>query len=142
LPSSGKVLTGGVDSLALIRPKKFFGSARNTEEGGSLTIIATALIETGSKMDDFIFEELKGTGNSEIMLSREIAEKRIFPAIHISKSGTRRSDVFIDKNKLQKIQLLEAFLSNMDDQSEAIKLLIDRISINPGNRELLINLQN
>lgn len=140
VPSSGKILTGGVDPAALLKPKKFFGSARNTEEGQSLTIISTCLTETGSKMDDFIFEELKGTGNAEIMLNRDISNKRIFPAIDIAKSGARRADLFVVESKLNKIRMLETFLSNMDDQSEAIKLLIDRIRINPGNRELLINM--
>lgn len=141
VPSSGKVLTGGVDPVALIKPKKFFGSARNTEEGGSLTIIATGLVETGSKMDDFIFEELKGTGNAEIRLKREISQKRIFPAIDISQSGARRPDLFIDETKLNKLKILETFLSNMEDQGDAIKLLIDRIRTSIDNKNLLMNMQ-
>jgi transcription termination factor Rho len=140
VPSSGKVLTGGVDPVALIRPKKFFGSARNTEEGGSLTIIATCLVETGSKMDEFIFEELKGTGNAEMRLSRTISQKRIFPAVDISQSGARRTDLFVPENKLSKMRILETFLSNMDDSSEAAKLLIDRIRTSRENRDLLVNM--
>ena len=102
IPSSGKVLTGGVDAHALERPKRFFGAARNIEEGGSLTIISTALIETGSKMDDVIYEEFKGTGNQEITLDRRIAEKRVFPAMNIKKSGTRREERLMDEDKLRK----------------------------------------
>jgi transcription termination factor Rho len=142
VPSSGKILTGGVDPVALVRPKRFFGSARNTEEGGSLTIISTGLVETGSKMDDFIFEELKGTGNAELRLSREISQKRIFPAIEISQSGARRPDLFVESTTLAKMRILETFLSNMDDQAEAAKLLIDRIRTSKTNRELLINMQS
>lgn len=140
VPSSGKVLTGGVDPVALIRPKKFFGSARNTEEGGSLTIVATCLVETGSKMDDFIFEELKGTGNAEIRLSRAIAQKRIFPAVEVPQSGARRTDLFVPEIKLNKMKILETFLSNMGDPGEATKLLIDRVRTSRENRELLINM--
>lgn len=121
-PSSGKVLTGGVDSNALQRPKRFFGAARNVEEGGSLTIIATALVETGSKMDDIIFEEFKGTGNAEIYLDRKISEKRIYPAINIIRSGTRREELLIDSNYLQKAWLLRKVLHSMEE-SESMKFL-------------------
>lgn len=122
IPSSGKVLTGGVDANALQRPKRFFGAARNIEEGGSLTIIATALIETGSKMDDIIFEEFKGTGNSEIYLDRKISEKRVYPSINITKSGTRREELLISQNELQKIWILRKLLHPMDE-TEAIEFL-------------------
>lgn len=131
-PSSGKVLTGGVDSNALQRPKRFFGSARNIEEGGSLTIIATALVETGSKMDDIIFEEFKGTGNSEIYLDRKISEKRIYPAINIAKSGTRREELLTDFNYLQRIWLLRKILHSMED-SEAMKFLIKNLNDSKTN---------
>ena len=113
VPSSGKVLTGGVDANALQRPKRFFGAARNIEEGGSLTIIATALIDTGSRMDEVIFEEFKGTGNSETILDRKISEKRIFPAIDITKSGTRREELLFDKNDLQKMNVLRRIIAPM-----------------------------
>ena len=140
VPSSGKILTGGVDPAALIRPKKFFGSARNTEEGGSLTIVATSLLETGSKMDDFIFEELKGTGNAEIRLSRNISKKRVFPAIDISQSGARRTDMFIPVPMLTKLKIMETFLSNMEDQTEAIKLILEKIRTSRSNKELLLHM--
>ena len=113
VPSSGKVLTGGVDANALQRPKRFFGAARNIEEGGSLTIIATALIDTGSRMDEVIFEEFKGTGNSEIVLDRKVADKRVFPAMDILKSGTRKEDLLVDKNDLQKTYVLRRILNPM-----------------------------
>lgn len=131
-PSSGKVLTGGVDSNALQRPKRFFGSARNIEEGGSLTIIATALIETGSKMDDVIFEEFKGTGNSEIYLDRKISEKRIYPAINIIKSGTRREELLINSVDLQKIWLLRKILHPMEEV-EAMEFLIKHLKNSKTN---------
>ncbi len=131
-PSSGKVLTGGVDSAALQRPKRFFGAARNIEEGGSLTIIATALIETGSKMDDIIFEEFKGTGNSEIYLDRKISEKRIYPAINIGKSGTRREELLNDFNGLQRTWLLRKVLNSMED-SEAMKFLLKHLKESKTN---------
>lgn len=140
VPSSGKILTGGVDPAALVKPKKFFGSARNTEEGGSLTIVATSLLETGSKMDDFIFEELKGTGNAEIRLSRNIAKKRVYPAIDISQSGARRTDMFIQDTTLNKLKIMEAFLSNMEDQTEAIKLILEKIRTSRSNKELLLHM--
>ncbi|HGG60864.1 MAG TPA: transcription termination factor Rho, partial [Gammaproteobacteria bacterium] len=115
IPSSGKVLTGGVDANALQRPKRFFGAARNIEEGGSLTIIATALIDTGSKMDEVIYEEFKGTGNSELHLDRKISEKRVYPAININRSGTRREELLTDDDELQKLWILRKFLHSMDD---------------------------
>ena len=126
VPSSGKVLTGGVDANALQRPKRFFGAARNIEEGGSLTIIATALIDTGSKMDEVIFEEFKGTGNSELVLDRKVADKRTFPAIDIAKSGTRKEDLLVPKNELQKVYVLRRILSPMGT-SDAIEFLLDKL---------------
>ena len=113
VPSSGKVLTGGVDANALQRPKRFFGAARNIEDGGSLTIISTALIDTGSRMDEVIFEEFKGTGNSEIILDRKVADKRIYPAIDITKSGTRKEEILLDKDELQKMYVLRRILNPM-----------------------------
>ncbi|MDO9393164.1 MAG: transcription termination factor Rho, partial [Methylotenera sp.] len=126
IPSSGKVLTGGVDANALQRPKRFFGAARNIEEGGSLTIIATALVDTGSRMDDVIYEEFKGTGNMEIHLDRKMAEKRQYPAINVNKSGTRREELLIEKDVLQKIWVLRKLLYPMDDL-EAMEFLLDKI---------------
>ena len=126
VPSSGKVLTGGVDANALQRPKRFFGAARNVEEGGSLTIIATALIDTGSRMDDVIFEEFKGTGNSEIHLDRRIAEKRVFPAVNINRSGTRREELITATDELQKMWILRKLLHPMDELA-AVEFLIDRM---------------
>jgi len=126
VPSSGKVLTGGVDANALHRPKRFFGAARNIEEGGSLTIIATALVDTGSKMDDVIYEEFKGTGNMEIHLDRRIAEKRIYPAINVNRSGTRKEDLLIEPDELQKIWVLRKVLHPMDEVA-AIELLIGKM---------------
>lgn len=131
-PSSGKVLTGGVDANALQRPKRFFGAARNVEEGGSLTIIATALIETGSKMDDVIFEEFKGTGNSEIFLDRKLSEKRIYPSINILKSGTRREELLMNFNDLQKIWVLRKILHTMDDV-DSIEFLIRHLKNSKTN---------
>lgn len=126
IPSSGKVLTGGVDANALQRPKRFFGAARNIEEGGSLTIIATALIDTGSRMDDVIYEEFKGTGNMEIHLDRRMAEKRIYPAINVNRSGTRREELLVGQDQLQKIWVLRKLLYPMDDL-EAMEFLLDKI---------------
>ena len=134
VPSSGKVLTGGVDANALQRPKRFFGAARNIEEGGSLTILATALIDTGSKMDEVIYEEFKGTGNMEVHLDRRIAEKRIYPAININRSGTRREDLLTDKEELQKLWILRKFLHGMDDL-EAIEFLLGRLQSTKTNAE-------
>ena len=127
VPSSGKVLTGGVDANALQRPKRFFGAARNIEEGGSLTIISTALIDTGSRMDEVIFEEFKGTGNSEIVLDRKIADKRVYPAIDIMKSGTRKEELLIENEQLQKIYVLRRILDPMGT-TDAIEFLIDKLS--------------
>jgi transcription termination factor Rho len=134
VPSSGKVLTGGVDANALQRPKRFFGAARNIEEGGSLTIIATALVDTGSRMDDVIYEEFKGTGNMEIHLDRRMAEKRQYPAINVNKSGTRREELLIEKEILQKIWVLRKLLYPMDDL-EAMEFLLDKIKSTKNNAE-------
>ncbi|WP_370931441.1 transcription termination factor Rho [Bartonella sp. DGB1] len=135
IPSSGKVLTGGVDANALQRPKRCFGAARNIEEGGSLTIIATALVDTGSRMDEVIFEEFKGTGNSEIMLDRKLADKRIFPAMDILKSGTRKEDLLLDKKDLQKIFVLRrAVLSSMNT-TDSIEFLINKLKQTKSNTE-------
>ena len=133
-PSSGKVLTGGVDANALQRPKRFFGAARNIEEGGSLTIIATALIDTGSRMDEVIFEEFKGTGNSELVLDRKISDKRVFPAIDILKSGTRKEDLLIDKVDLQKTFVLRRILNPMGTM-DAIEFLVDKLKQTKNNAE-------
>ena len=134
VPSSGKVLTGGVDANALQRPKRFFGAARNIEEGGSLTIIATALVDTGSRMDDVIYEEFKGTGNSEIHMERKIAEKRIFPAINIDRSGTRREELLTKPDELQKTWILRKLLHPMDEVA-AMEFLIDRLKATKTNAE-------
>ncbi|HLA75693.1 MAG TPA: transcription termination factor Rho [Gammaproteobacteria bacterium] len=134
IPSSGKVLTGGVDANALQRPKRFFGAARNIEEGGSLTIIATALIDTGSRMDDVIYEEFKGTGNMEIHLDRKIAEKRIYPAIHINRSGTRREELLTKPDELQKMWILRKLLHSMDELA-AMEFLLDRLKATKTNAE-------
>ncbi len=134
VPSSGKVLTGGVDANALQRPKRFFGAARNIEEGGSLTIIATALIDTGSKMDEVIFEEFKGTGNSEIVLDRKVADKRTYPAMDVAKSGTRKEDLLTDKNKLQKVYVLRRILSPMGT-TDAIEFLIGKLKQTKNNND-------
>ncbi|RRJ82967.1 transcription termination factor Rho [Aestuariirhabdus litorea] len=140
IPSSGKVLTGGVDAHALERPKRFFGAARNIEEGGSLTIIATALVETGSKMDDVIFEEFKGTGNMELNLDRRIAEKRVFPAININKSGTRREDLLVPEEELQRIWILRKILHPMDEIA-AIEFLLDRMKDSKTNEEFFLSMK-
>ena len=134
VPSSGKVLTGGVDANALQRPKRFFGAARNIEEGGSLTIIATALIDTGSRMDEVIFEEFKGTGNSEIVLDRKVADKRVFPAMDILKSGTRKEDLLVDKADLQKMYVLRRILNPMGT-TDAIEFLISKLKQTKTNGE-------
>ncbi|AAO91570.1 transcription termination factor Rho [Coxiella burnetii] len=134
IPASGKVLTGGVDANALQRPKRFFGAARNVEEGGSLTIIATALVETGSKMDDVIYEEFKGTGNMEIHLDRRIAEKRTFPAININRSGTRREELMMPQDVLQKVWILRKILHPMDELA-ASEFLIDRLKLTKTNND-------
>jgi len=134
IPSSGKVLTGGVDAHALHRPKRFFGAARNIEEGGSLTILATALVETGSKMDEVIYEEFKGTGNMEIHLDRRIAEKRVFPSININRSGTRREELLINPDELQKVWILRKFLHSMDE-IEAMEFVLGRMQSSKTNLE-------
>jgi transcription termination factor Rho len=139
VPPSGKVLSGGVDSNALQRPKRFFGSARNIEEGGSLTIIATALIDTGSRMDDVIFEEFKGTGNSEIILERKLVDKRTFPAIDIQRSGTRKEELLIPKEDLQRIWVLRKVLNPLSPV-EAMELLIERLAKAQTNNDFLANM--
>jgi transcription termination factor Rho len=134
VPASGKVLTGGVDANALQRPKRFFGAARNIEEGGSLTILATALIETGSKMDDVIYEEFKGTGNMEVHLDRRLSEKRVYPALNINRSGTRREELLIEAAELQKMWILRKLLHPMDDM-EASEFLLDKLKSTKNNAE-------
>ncbi len=136
-PSSGKVLSGGVDANALHKPKRFFGAARNIENGGSLTIIATALVETGSRMDEVIFEEFKGTGNSEVVLSRKISDRRIFPAIDILKSGTRKEELLISSDILTKVYILRTMLHKQDDEVEALKFLYTTMKKNPTNQDFL-----
>ncbi len=140
VPSSGKVLTGGVDANALQRPKRFFGAARNIEEGGSLTIIATALIDTGSRMDDVIYEEFKGTGNSEIHLDRRIAEKRIYPAVNINRSGTRKEELITDQAELQKMWILRKLLHPMDELA-AVEFLIDKMKDTKTNDEFFASMK-
>ncbi len=134
VPSSGKVLTGGVDANALQRPKRFFGAARNIEEGGSLTIIATALVETGSRMDDVIYEEFKGTGNMEMHMDRHIAEKRVYPAININRSGTRREELLTKPDELQKMWILRKLLHPMDELA-AMEFLLDKLKDTKTNAE-------
>ncbi len=134
IPSSGKILTGGVDANALHRPKRFFGAARNIEEGGSLTIIATALVETGSKMDEVIYEEFKGTGNMELHLSRKIAEKRVFPAIHFNRSGTRREELLTKPDELQKMWILRKIVHDMGE-IDAMEFMIDKLAMTKTNNE-------
>ena len=134
VPASGKVLTGGVDANALQRPKRFFGAARNIEEGGSLTIIATALIDTGSRMDDVIYEEFKGTGNMEIHLERRLAEKRVYPSINVNRSGTRREELLLKPEVLQKVWILRKLLFGMDDL-EATEFLLGKLRATKNNDE-------
>jgi transcription termination factor Rho len=134
VPASGKVLTGGVDANALQRPKRFFGAARNIEEGGSLTIIATALIDTGSRMDDVIYEEFKGTGNMEIHMERRLAEKRVYPALNVNRSGTRREELLLKPDILQKIWILRKLLYGMDE-IEAMEFLLDKMKATKNNAE-------
>lgn len=141
IPASGKVLTGGVDANALQRPKRFFGAARNIEEGGSLTIIATALVDTGSKMDEVIYEEFKGTGNMEIHLDRRIAEKRVFPAININRSGTRREELITKPDELKKMWILRKILHPMDDLA-ANEFLIDRLKMTKTNAEFFDSMKD
>ena len=139
VPSSGKVLTGGVDAHALEKPKRFFGAARNIEEGGSLTIIATALVDTGSKMDEVIFEEFKGTGNSELHLDRRLVDKRIWPAINISASGTRKEELLLDPQELEKVYLLRRVLSDMNPV-ESVELLRSRLAKVENNAVFLMTM--
>jgi transcription termination factor Rho len=136
IPTSGKILSGGVDSNALHRPKRFFGAARNIEEGGSLTIISTALIENGSRMDEVIFEEFKGTGNMEIVLDRRISDRRLFPAVNIKKSGTRKEELLLTEDELQKLWVLRKVLNPMEDV-EVIELLIDKMKKSKNNEAFL-----
>lgn len=139
VPHSGKILSGGVDANALHKPKRFFGSARNVEEGGSLTIIATALVDTGSRMDEVIFEEFKGTGNMEIQLDRSLFQRRIYPAIDIKRSNTRKEELLVEENELKKVWLMRRALSDMDS-AEAMTLLIDRLNKSKNNEEFLQNM--
>lgn len=139
-PSSGRVLSGGLDSNALQRPKRFFGAARNIEEGGSLTIIATALVETGSRMDDVIFEEFKGTGNSEVYLDRKLADRRIFPAIDIARSGTRKEELLLSKDELNKTWILRKVLSPLSPV-DAMELLIEKVSATKSNKDFLRSME-
>lgn len=136
VPHSGKILSGGVDANALHRPKRFFGAARNVEEGGSLTIIATALIETGSRMDEVIFEEFKGTGNSEVVLERKLADRRIFPAIDVNRSGTRREEILLEPDELQRVWILRKLLSEMDPE-DAMEFLIEKMRGTKSNKEFM-----
>jgi transcription termination factor Rho len=140
IPPSGKVLSGGLDSNALQKPKRFFGAARNIEEGGSLTIMATALIDTGSRMDDVIFEEFKGTGNMEIHLDRKLTDKRVFPSIDVLKSGTRKEELLIPKDDLNRIWVLRKVLNPLS-AVEAMELLIDKLSKTKTNAEFLNSMQ-
>jgi len=141
VPSSGKILSGGVDANALHKPKRFFGAARNVENGGSLTIIATALIETGSKMDEVIFEEFKGTGNMELQLDRKLSNKRVYPAIDVPASGTRREDLLLDKETLQRVWILRRFMADMNS-NEAIEFLLERMKGTESNEEFLISMND
>ena len=136
IPSSGKVLTGGVDANALQRPKRFFGAARNIEEGGSLTIIATALIDTGSRMDEVIFEEFKGTGNMELVLDRKLADRRVYPAVDLNRSGTRKEDLLLEPDVLQKIWLLRKVLNPLNT-IEAMEWLISKMDGTKSNKDFL-----
>lgn len=141
VPHSGKILSGGVDSNALHKPKRFFGAARNTEDGGSLTIIATALIDTGSRMDDVIFEEFKGTGNMELVLDRDLSDRRIFPAIDVNRSGTRREELLLKEDELQKIWILRKILSDYSPV-EAMEWLLDKMRGTKNNKEFLANMNS
>ena len=139
IPSSGKILSGGVDANALHKPKRFFGAARNVEKGGSLTIIATALIETGSKMDEVIFEEFKGTGNMELQLDRKLSNRRIYPAIDVTASGTRREDLLMDKDELSRLWILRKYLADMNS-IEAMEFLLSKIKGTRNNEEFLVSM--
>ncbi|TDI86928.1 MAG: transcription termination factor Rho, partial [Caldithrix sp.] len=135
-PHSGKILSGGLDATALEKPKRFFGAARNIEEGGSLTIIATALIDTGSRMDEVIFEEFKGTGNMELQLDRRLSDRRIFPAIDVNRSGTRKEELLLDKYELNRIWILRKFLADLTPV-EAMEFLLQRMQGTKTNKEFL-----
>jgi transcription termination factor Rho len=139
VPSSGKILSGGVDANALHKPKRFFGAARNVENGGSLTIIATALIDTGSKMDEVIFEEFKGTGNMELVLDRKLSNKRVYPAIDVPASGTRREDLLMKEEELQRVWILRKFMSDMNS-NEAMDFLLNRMKGTRNNEEFLLSM--
>ena len=139
IPSSGKVLTGGVDANALQRPKRFFGAARNIEQGGSLTIISTALIDTGSRMDEVIFEEFKGTGNSELILDRKVSDKRIYPAVDITKSGTRREELLFKNDDLLKMNVLRKILSSMGTM-ESIEFLLSKLKNTKNNADFFVSM--
>ncbi len=141
VPHSGRILSGGVDSNALHKPKRFFGAARNTEDGGSLTIIATALIDTGSRMDDVIFEEFKGTGNMELVLNRDLSDRRIFPAIDVNRSGTRREDLLMKEDELSKVWILRKILSDFSPV-EAMEFLLDKMRGTKNNKEFLTNMNS
>lgn len=136
MPPSGRTLSGGLDPAALYKPKKFFGAARNMEEGGSITILATALVETGSRMDDVIFEEFKGTGNMELHLDRKLSEKRIFPALDLNMSGTRREDLLMDQDEMEAIWYMRRALGNEDNQ-EVTEMIIDNLSHTRNNKEFV-----
>ena len=141
VPSSGKVLTGGVDANALQRPKRFFGAARNIEEGGSLTIIGTALVDTGSRMDEVIFEEFKGTGNSEIILDRKLSDKRVFPSIDVTKSGTRKEELLVSKDDLSKMWILRKILMPMG-VNDSMEFLIDKIKNSKNNSDFFESMKS
>ena len=141
IPSSGKVLTGGVDANALQRPKRFFGAARNIEEGGSLTIIGTALVDTGSRMDEVIFEEFKGTGNSEIILDRKLSDKRVFPSIDVTKSGTRKEELLVSKDDLSKMWILRKILMPMG-VNDSMEFLIDKIKNSKNNSDFFESMKS
>lgn len=141
VPHSGRILSGGVDSNALHKPKRFFGAARNTEDGGSLTIIATALIDTGSRMDDVIFEEFKGTGNMELVLNRDLSDRRVFPAIDVNRSSTRREEMLIKEEDLQKIYILRKILSDLSPV-EAMDFLLDKMRGTKNNKDFLNNMNS
>ena len=139
VPSSGKILSGGVDANALHKPKRFFGAARNVENGGSLTIIATALTETGSKMDEVIFEEFKGTGNMELQLDRKLSNKRVYPAIDVPTSGTRKEELLLDQEFLQRVWILRKYMSDMNSV-EAMEFLLNKLKGTRSNEEFLVSM--
>ena len=140
VPPSGRTLSGGMDPAGLYFPKRFFGAARNIENGGSLTIVGTALVDTGSRMDDVIYEEFKGTGNMEVHLSRKLSEQRIFPAIDITRSGTRREELLLDEEELPRVWTLRRRLSSVDE-AEALNLIIDKVRATPSNRDFLATIK-